>query len=73
MCEENVVDRLMLYNFVGVVDEVEQALSFKARNADPRMRPFYSKILYTWYSSRGDYRNGQFNSPRHLQSLTAEY
>lgn len=58
MCEENAVDRLMTLNFAGLADEVEDALAFKARNADPRIRPFYSRILYTWYVSRGDYRNG---------------
>ncbi|KAH9943007.1 uncharacterized protein BXZ73DRAFT_87453 [Epithele typhae] len=42
MCEENAV--------IG-------CLSFKARNADPRVRPFYSRILYTWYVFRGDYRD----------------
>ena len=58
MCEENAVDRLMALNFAGLADEVEDALAFKARNADPRVRPFYSRILYTWYISRGDYRSG---------------
>lgn len=58
MCEEHAVDRLMTYNFAGIADEIEDALSFKARNADPRVRPFYSRILYTWYIDRGDYRNG---------------
>ena len=48
----------MGYTFAGLADEVEEALSFKARNADPRVRPFYSHILYTWYIDRGDYRNG---------------
>lgn len=60
MCEEHAVDRLMSYNFAGFADEVEDALAFKARNADPQVRPFYSRILYTWYISRGDYRNGLF-------------
>ena len=59
MCEENAVDRLMALNFAGLSDEVEESLAFKARNADPRIRPFYSRILYTWYVSRGDYRNGE--------------
>ena len=59
MCEDHAVDRLMSYTFAGLLDEVEDALSFKARNADPRTRPFYSRILYTWYVSRGDYRNGE--------------
>lgn len=59
MCEEHAVDRLTTYNFARLSDEVEDALSFKVRNADPRIRPFYSRILYTWYITRGDYRNGQ--------------
>lgn len=59
MCEEHAVEKLMSFNFMGIVDEVEQSLSFKARNADPRVRPFYSRILYTWYISRSDYRNGE--------------
>lgn len=62
MCEENAVEKLMSFNFAGFSDEVEDALAFKARNVDPRVRPFYSRILYTWYVLRGDYRNGEFTS-----------
>ena len=58
MCEENAVEKLVSFNFAGFNTEVEDALSFNARNADPRVRPFYSRILYTWYVTRGDYRNG---------------
>jgi nuclear pore complex protein Nup160 len=58
MCEENAVEKLMTFNFAGLADEVEDSLSFKARNADPRVRPFYSRILYAWYVQKGDYRNG---------------
>lgn len=71
MCEENAVDRLMILNFAGLVDEVEGALAFKARNADPRIRPFYSRILYTWYISRGDYRNGWWNTASYTHTLIA--
>jgi hypothetical protein len=59
MCEEHAIERLMSFNFVGLVDEVEASLSFKARNADPRVQPFYSRILYTWYVTHGDHRNGE--------------
>ena len=73
MCEEEAVDRLMALNFAGLSDEVEDALAFKTRNADPRIRPFYSRILYTWYINKGDYRNGPFvtsSASRHeLNSL----
>ena len=58
MCEENAVEKLVSFNFAGFNTEVEDALSFNSRNADPRIRPFYSRILYTWYITRGDYRNG---------------
>ncbi|KAI0038000.1 hypothetical protein FA95DRAFT_1684755 [Auriscalpium vulgare] len=75
MCEENAVEKLVSYNFVGIADEVEESLSFKARNADPRMRPFYSRILYTWYTSRGDYRNAalvMYQRARKLAVLTQD-
>ncbi|KAL5508105.1 hypothetical protein ACEPAH_5723 [Sanghuangporus vaninii] len=57
MCENNALDRLLSMNFRGLVQEVEAALSFKARNADPRSLPNWSQVLYTWYTIRGDYRN----------------
>ncbi|KAI0063071.1 hypothetical protein BV25DRAFT_1907210 [Artomyces pyxidatus] len=57
MCDENAVEKFISFNFVGVADEVEDVLSWKARNSDPRQRPSWSRILYTWYVSRGDYRN----------------
>ncbi|KAI0363723.1 hypothetical protein BV20DRAFT_957701 [Pilatotrama ljubarskyi] len=71
MCEENAVDRLMALNFAGLADEVEDALAFKARNADPRIRPFYSRILYTWYVSRGDYRNASLTMYQRARKLAA--
>ncbi|KAF8665766.1 hypothetical protein AX16_000214 [Volvariella volvacea WC 439] len=57
MCEDNEVEALMSFNFAGIADEVEDALAFKARNVDPRLKPHYSKVLYTWYIQRGDYRS----------------
>ncbi|KAI0829349.1 nucleoporin Nup120/160-domain-containing protein [Trametes gibbosa] len=71
MCEENAVDRLMALNFAGLAEEVEDALAFKARNADPRIRPFYSRILYTWYVSRGDYRNAALTMYQRARKLAA--
>jgi nuclear pore complex protein Nup160 len=59
MCEDDAVEKLMTFNFAGFADDVEDALSFKARHVDPRIRPFYSRILYSWYVFRGDYRNGK--------------
>lgn len=52
----------MAFNFAGMAEDVGEALSFEARNADPRDRPFYSRILYSWFVGKGDYRNGEFTS-----------
>ncbi|GJJ16272.1 hypothetical protein Clacol_010568 [Clathrus columnatus] len=57
MCEANAVDRLLSLNFVGLPNEVETALAFKVRNADPLSRPMYPQVLYAWYVFRGDFRN----------------
>ena len=68
---------LMSFNFTGIADEVEDALAFKARNViivDPRVTPYYSRILYLWYAHRGDYRNGKHQLdrlPSHSEFFTA--
>ncbi|KAF8974708.1 nucleoporin Nup120/160-domain-containing protein [Flammula alnicola] len=75
MCEENAVDKLMTFDFAGIASEVEAALAFKARNADPRLRPSYSGILYTWYTRRGDYRNASltmYQRARKLQDVITD-
>jgi len=59
MCEADAVDRLLALNFVSFSEDVESALSFKARNADPLARPIYSNVLYSWFSQRGDFRSGE--------------
>ncbi|KAJ4472069.1 nucleoporin Nup120/160-domain-containing protein [Lentinula aciculospora] len=72
MCESNQVDKLLSYNFAGFADEVEDALSFKARNEDPSMLPSYTRILYSWFLSRGDYRNAaltMYQKARKLRGL----
>lgn len=58
MCEEGAIETLVSLDFAGFASEVDDALAFKARNTDPRARPFYSRILYTWYTRRGDHRSG---------------
>jgi hypothetical protein len=60
MCEEGAIEMLVSLDFAGFSSEVDDALAFKARNTDPRARPFYSRILYTWYTRRGDHRSGEF-------------
>ncbi|KAI6004184.1 nucleoporin Nup120/160-domain-containing protein [Pisolithus albus] len=73
MCEENAVEELISLNFAGFSCEVDDALAFKARNTDPRVRPFYSRILYTWYTRRGDHRSAartMYMRARKLQELS---
>lgn len=59
MCEANEVGRLNQLSFIGLQKEVENLLSYKARNSDPLRFPNYYKVLYSWYISRGDYRSGE--------------
>ncbi|KAG8758806.1 hypothetical protein FRC14_007305 [Serendipita sp. 396] len=56
MCERNKVEMLLGFDFVGFQDDVEEVLSFKARNAHPLQHPIYSKIYYSWSIKREDYR-----------------
>lgn len=60
MCDRAEIDRLTRLNFVGYQADVENTLSFKARNSDPIGWPNYSKVLYSWHVFRGDYRSGSF-------------
>ncbi|KAF9535022.1 nucleoporin Nup120/160-domain-containing protein [Crepidotus variabilis] len=69
MCEENAVEKLMAFDFAGIAGEVEAALAFKARNADPRSKPSYPRILYTWYTRRGDYRNASLTMYQRARRL----
>ncbi|KAJ3566967.1 hypothetical protein NP233_g6671 [Leucocoprinus birnbaumii] len=71
MCENDAVDILMSFDFAGISKEVEAALSFKARNAEPDSRPEYAHILYTWYVRRGNHRDGALVMYQHAQKLAA--
>lgn len=70
MCEDNEINKLISFNFAGFADEVEKALAFKSRNSDPRDKPYYSQILYSWYISRSDYRSGKPNKHLHGDIFT---
>ncbi|KAG1836482.1 hypothetical protein C8R48DRAFT_680501 [Suillus tomentosus] len=75
MCEESTIEQLMSFNFATFSAEIEDALAFKARNTDPRARPFYSRILYTWYTRRGDHRNAartMYQRARKFKENTAQ-
>ncbi|CAA7259487.1 unnamed protein product [Cyclocybe aegerita] len=69
MCEETAVEKLMTFDFAGIASDIEAALAFKARNADPRATPCYSSILYTWYIRRGDYRNASLTMYQRARKL----
>ncbi|KAJ3777455.1 nucleoporin Nup120/160-domain-containing protein [Lentinula raphanica] len=69
LCESNQVDKLLSLNFAEYADEVEDALSFKARNADPATQPSYPHILYSWFLSRGDYRNAALTMYQRARKL----
>ncbi|THU83924.1 hypothetical protein K435DRAFT_870799 [Dendrothele bispora CBS 962.96] len=71
VCENNWVNHLMTFNFSGFANEVEDALAFKARNVDPRLQPSYSRILYSWYLHRGDYRNASLTMYQRARKLHA--
>ncbi|KAH8835198.1 hypothetical protein DL96DRAFT_1573284 [Flagelloscypha sp. PMI_526] len=69
ICEDGATSKLISINFGELMDDVEEALSFKARNSDPRAHPSYSQVLYTWYISRGDYRNAAATMYHRAQKL----
>ena len=59
ICESGAIPKLVSLDLSPFQADVEEALSFKARNVDPRVRPHYSKVLYTWFMSRGNYGEGK--------------
>nr|GAT46227.1 predicted protein [Mycena chlorophos] len=74
MCEDGAVEKLVSYSFPGFAEEVEGALAFKARNVDPRVQPSYARILYSWYTFRGNHRSAalvMYQRARKLQDIVA--
>jgi hypothetical protein len=64
MVEQNEGARLCQYPFVGLQDEVDEALAFKCSNMlDVSTGPQFHKVLYAWRVKRGDYRGGKNPSP----------
>lgn len=59
MCEEGAAGVLLKYAFVGMQDELEKCLAFRARNAYPLAQPDYYKILHAWQCLVNDYRGGK--------------
>ena len=59
MVEKEQGARLISYPFVGLQDEVDEALEGRCEQIiDVGTAPPYHKVLYAWRIQRGDYRAG---------------
>jgi nuclear pore complex protein Nup160 len=53
-------ERLCAYPWVGLQDEVDEALDFKCQHTlDVSVGPPFHQVLYAWRIRRGDYRGGK--------------
>lgn len=60
MVENNAGERLCQYPWIGLQDEVDDALTFKCSQIlDVSAGPQFHKVLYAWRIRRGDYRGGK--------------
>ncbi|KAI5824156.1 hypothetical protein K523DRAFT_285520 [Schizophyllum commune Tattone D] len=71
ICESGAIPKLVSLDLSPFQADVEEALSFKARNVDPRVRPHYSKVLYTWFMSRGNYGEAALTMYQRARKLAA--
>ncbi|KAJ9123234.1 hypothetical protein QFC22_001429 [Naganishia vaughanmartiniae] len=56
MCHNNQIQALLSLPFIGLEFQLEQELTFRARNSDPTATPNYYQILFAWLIMRTDYR-----------------
>ncbi|KAJ9100006.1 hypothetical protein QFC19_005824 [Naganishia cerealis] len=56
MCHNNQIQALLSLPFIGLENQLEQELTFRARNSDPTTTPNYYQILFAWLIMRTDYR-----------------
>lgn len=71
MCHNNQIQALLSLPFVGLENQVEQELTFRARNSDPMSTPNYYQILFAWHIMKTDYRQGMmFAESRDCSKLT---
>lgn len=71
MCHNNQIQALLSLPFIGLENQVEQELTFRARNSDPLSTPNYYQILFAWHIMKTDYRQGMLlNSIRGITKLT---
>ncbi|KAG5519470.1 hypothetical protein PMAC_002097 [Pneumocystis sp. 'macacae'] len=70
MCGENLSERLCEYSFLGLSDEFDSILDFRAQNMiDVRTNPCYHKILYSWRVKQGNFRGAASIMYHRLQRL----
>ncbi|EMR08246.1 hypothetical protein PNEG_03413 [Pneumocystis murina B123] len=70
MCEENLSKKLCEYSFLGLSDELDSILHFRAQNMiDVRANPCYHKILYSWRIKQGNFRGAASIMYHRLQKL----
>ncbi|KAJ9107523.1 hypothetical protein QFC21_000980 [Naganishia friedmannii] len=56
MCHDNQIQALLSLPFIGLENQLEQELTFRARNSDPTATPNYYQILFAWLIMRTDHR-----------------
>jgi len=70
MVEQHEGVRLCQYPFVGLQDDVDEALAFKCSTImDVSEGPQFHKVLYAWRTQRGDYRGAASILYERLQRL----
>jgi hypothetical protein len=62
LCDRNDVTTLCAFPFIGLEEEIEATLEFKARNSHVSSQANYYKILYSFYLSRMNFRKGKRKS-----------
>jgi len=65
MCENYAAEQLCNYPFIGLEEDIDEALEQKCHHMeDVKSTQPYHKILYAWRIKRGNYRGGMsFPSP----------
>ncbi|KAJ2771869.1 hypothetical protein IWQ56_001615 [Coemansia nantahalensis] len=72
LCEQaGGVAILCRLSFIGLQEEVERNLLFKAHHGDPLATPSYYKILYSFHVYRGNYRNAASAMYQYARRLAA--
>jgi hypothetical protein len=65
LCDVQRIDLLLQFPFTATLrNELESQLEFRARNTDPRAVPSFSKVIYSFQISRGDFRSGMVDAKR---------